>query len=250
VDFQMIAANIDVAFIVQGCKHDFNLPRLDRYMVMVKEGGIEPQIVLSKIDLVSPEKLERLAGEIRALGVTAPIHPLSNLSGAGLDEFRSLLSPGKTYCLLGSSGVGKTSLINRLMGREVLETKEVSGTGEGVHTTARRQLLMLDRGAFLIDTPGMRELGLLESGSGLDTTFGEIAEHAKRCRFPDCTHTREPGCAVLAAVKDGEMNDGRYQSYLKLKKEVDYHDLSYFEKRRKERAFGRFVKSAKKQMKK
>jgi len=249
VDFQMIAANIDIAFIVQGCQYDFNIPRLDRYLVMANDGHIEPQIVLSKTDLISKEELAQLIDEIKSSGIAAHILPLSNTTGFGLDEFRDLLAPGKTYCLLGSSGVGKTTLINRLVGREAFETKALSGTGEGVHTTARRHLLVLDCGAMLVDTPGMRELGLLGTSNGMDTTFKDMGDYSTQCRFPDCTHTQEPGCAVLRAVKNGELSDDRYQSYLKLKKEAEYHSLSYAEKRKRDKAFGRFVKSAMKQMK-
>ncbi len=246
MDFQMIAANIDVAFIVQGCQYDFNMARLDRYLVMTNDGRIESRIILSKTDLISPEELARLIDEIGVSGICAPIHPLSNSTGAGLEEFRALLAPGKTYCLLGSSGVGKTTLINRLLGKEAFETKAVSGTGEGVHTTSRRHLLILDCGAMLIDTPGMRELGFLGASDGLDASFKDIGGYSAQCRFPDCTHTHEPGCAVLNALKNGELSDDRYQSYLKLKKEAEFHSLSYLEKRRKDKAFGRFVKSAKK----
>jgi ribosome biogenesis GTPase len=171
---------------------------------------------------------------------------LSNLTGAGLGEFRALLAPGRTYCLLGSSGVGKSTLINRLLGREALDTKAVSGTGEGVHTTSRRQLLLLPDGAMLIDTPGMRELGLLGAGEGLDDAFAEIRAAAAKCRFADCTHAGEPGCAVLAAIADGSLDEERFRSYLKLRKESAFHDLSYAEKRHKDRAFGRFIKSVKK----
>ena len=151
--------------------------------------------------------------------------------------------------MLGSSGVGKTTLINRLAGNDELDTNDVSETGEGVHTTARRQLLILDNGSMLIDTPGMRELGLLGTRDGLDNTFVEIHEHAVNCRFSNCTHTEEPGCAVLLAVENGTLSQNRHQSYLKLKKETKHHDLSYFEKRRKDRTFGRSIKSAKKSMK-
>ena len=249
VDFQMIAANIDVAFIVQGCQYDFNLPRLDRYLVMTNDGRIEPRIVLSKMDLVSGDELRRQMDEIRNNGISAGILPLSNSTGIGLRAFRECLEPGRTYCLIGSSGVGKTTLINRLMGGEALETRAVSGTGEGTHTTARRQLVVLDGGAMLIDTPGMRELGLLGTGQGVDATFGEVGGHSALCRFADCTHTREPGCAVLAALDAGELSEDRYQSYLKLRQEAEYHNLSRVEKRRKDRAFGRYVKTVKKDLK-
>jgi ribosome biogenesis GTPase len=249
VDFQMIAANIDIAFIVQACGYDFNLARLDRYLVMANEGAIEPWIILTKTDLISPEQLDQAIGQVRHTGIATHILALSNTTGVGLHEFRTLLESGRTYCLLGSSGVGKTTLINRLIGREAFDTKAVSGTGEGVHTTARRQLLILDSGAMLVDTPGMRELGLLGTSDGVDDTFIEIRESSVNCRFADCTHIDEPGCAVLLAVENGTLSEDRYQSYLKLKKETEYHDLSYVEKRRKDRSFGRFIKSAKKTMK-
>jgi ribosome biogenesis GTPase len=249
VDFQMIAANLDVAFIVQSCHYDFNIRRLDRYLVVANEGRIEPVIILSKTDLVTPEKLDEMIETIRKTGITAQILPLSNVTGNGLEEFRHVLVPGKTFCLLGSSGVGKTTLVNRLLGRDEFDTKAVSGTGEGVHTTARRQLLVLDNGAMLVDTPGMRELGLLGTSDGLEDSFSDIHDLSLVCRFSDCTHTREPGCAVLMAVEAGDLSEERYQSYLKLKRETEYHDLSYVEKRKKDRDFGRFVKSVQKHRK-
>lgn len=246
VEFQMIAANIDVALIAQACAHDFNPARLDRYLVMVREGGIEPWIVLTKTDLVSPEHLAQTLGRVTRACDSVRILTLSNTTGTGLHEIRALLAPGRTYCLLGSSGVGKTTLINRLIGSDALDTQEVSGTGEGVHTTSRRQLLLLDSGAMLIDTPGMRELGLLDAGDGLDDTFDDIGETSAKCRFTNCTHIAEPGCAVRLAVEDGTLGEDRYRSFLKLRKEAEFHDLSYAGKRRKDKAFGRFIKSAKK----
>jgi ribosome biogenesis GTPase len=249
VDFQMIAANINVAFIMQACGYDFNPARLDRYLVMAHEGAIEPWIILTKTDLIPPAQLAQAIEQVRHTRLSVQIQTLSNTTGVGLHEFRRLLVPGRTYCLLGSSGVGKTTLINRLIGRDALDTKAVSGTGEGVHTTSRRQLLILDNGALVIDTPGMRELGLLAASDGLDDTFVEIREHSTNCRFSNCTHTAEPGCAVLLAVANGTLSEDRHQSYLKLKKEAEYHDLSYVAKRRKDRSFGRFIKSAKKTMK-
>jgi ribosome biogenesis GTPase len=246
VDFQMIGANIDVVFIVQACDYDFNIRRLDRYLVMAKEGHIEPFVVLSKTDLITPEELAGMAAQIRDTGICAKILPLSNITGAGLGEFRRLLVSGKTFCLLGSSGVGKTTLINRLVGRDAFETKAVSGTGEGVHTTSRRQLIVLDNGAMLIDTPGMREIGLLGTSEGMDDSFEDIHDLSLNCRFSNCTHVQEPGCAVLFAIEAGDLSEARYQSYLKLKKETEYHDSSYVQKRKKNRNFGRFIKSVKK----
>jgi len=246
VDFQMIAANIDVAFIVQSCHYDFNIRRLDRYLVVVNEGRIEPIIILTKTDLITPEELDGMIEKIRDVGITTRLLPISNTTGTGLAEFRDLLFPGKTYCLLGSSGVGKSTLINRLIGRDALDTKAVSETGEGVHTTARRQLLVLDNGAMLVDTPGMRELGLLGTSDGVDDSFSDIHDLSLNCRFSDCTHTRESGCAVIAAIEHGNLSEARYKSYLKLRKETEYYNLSYAEKRKKNKAFGRFIKSVKK----
>lgn len=248
VDYQLIAANIDIAFIVQSCHFDFNLKRLDRYLVMAADGSVEPVVVLTKTDLVSQAELEEKLAVVRQTGARA--FAISNITGAGLDEFRRLLAPGKTYCLLGSSGVGKTTLINRLIGKDAFSTNVVSGTGEGTHTTTRRQLILLDQGSMLIDTPGMRELGLLGASDGVSQGFEDITELSAGCRFADCGHTQEAGCAVLAAVKDGELSEERYSSYLKLKKESEFHGMSYVDKRKKDREFGRFIKSAKKRMKK
>jgi len=247
VGFQMIGANIDVAFIVQACQYDFNLRRLDRYLVMAKEGQIEPIVVLSKIDLVSPEELAAMVAQISEADISTKILPLSNMTGIGVEAFRNLLVSGKTYCMLGSSGVGKTTLLNRLVGRDAFETKAVSGTGEGVHTTSRSQLIVLDNGAMLVDTPGRRELGLLGTSEGMDDSFEDIQDLSLNCRFSNCTHVQEPGCAVLLAIEAGDLSEARFQSYLKLKKETEYHDLSYVKKRKKDRSFGRFIKSVKKQ---
>lgn len=248
VDFQMIAANIDVAFIVQSCHFDFNVRRMDRYLVMAADGGVEPIVILTKTDLITPGDLELKLAAIRSSAITARVVALSNITGIGFDEFQQVLVPGRTYCLLGSSGVGKTTLINRLIGQDAFDTKAVSGTGEGIHTTARRQLIVLDQGSMLIDTPGMRELGILEVSDGINQGFEDIVQLSLNCRYPNCGHTQEPGCAVLAAVISGELGQDRYSSYMKLKKESEYHEMSFLDKRKKDRAFGRFIKSAKKQM--
>ncbi len=251
IDYQMIAVNIDAALIVQACDLDFNLRRLERYLVMVNEGHIEPILLLTKTDLISPEQLGHQISEVRQANISSKIVPLSNVTGFGMDQVRHLLEPGKTYCLVGSSGVGKTTLLNHLLGRDFYRTNTVrTSDGKGKHTTSERQLIVLEHGAMLIDTPGMRELGNIGADAGLEESFADIADLSKNCRFADCTHTREPGCALLNAMEDGSLRPDRYQSYLKLLKESDYNELSYVEKRRKDKKFGKFIKTTLEQQKK
>ena len=243
IEFQMIAANIDAAFIVQSCHYDFNLRRLERYLVMVNDGHIEPVILLTKSDLIGAEELEQLIDKIRCAGIDARIITLSNVTGEGVDQIRELMQPGHTYCLLGSSGVGKTTLTNLLVGDSGLETREVSRTGEGRHTTTRRQIIVLEQGGLLIDMPVMRELGMLGASEDIDDSFADTREYSKNCRFADCTHTNEPGCAVRRAIAQDELHAEHFHNYLKLKKESEFHEMSYLEKRQKDRAFGQFVRS-------
>lgn len=242
---QMIAANLETAFIVQSCQYDFNPKRLERTLVMVAEGGLEAVVLLTKTDLAAPEELTHLLG-IVGNATSAPVIAVSNLTGQGLDDVRRHVLPGRTCCLLGSSGVGKTTLTNLLLGRVAFKTAEVSGTGEGTHTTTRRQLSLLAGGGLLIDTPGMREFGMTGAEAGLEATFDELTCLAEQCRFDDCTHLNEPGCAVQAALKRGELSPQRYENYLKLRKEAEHFAQSNRDRRKKERAFGRHMKLSKK----
>jgi ribosome biogenesis GTPase / thiamine phosphate phosphatase len=249
LEHQMIAANVDVVVIVQSCLLDFNMNRLERYLVMVLDGGAEPLVLLTKTDLVDPAVLAGQLEEIRSAAVTAPVMSLSNVTGQGLEVLSGALKPAKTYCFVGSSGVGKSTLINHLVGREILETKAVSGTGEGRHTTVRRELIRLDGGALVIDNPGMREFGVVAAQEGLGSSFSVITALAAGCRYRDCSHSEEPGCALLEAVRSGEIGREHFENYLKLRKESEFHQMSYAEKRKKDRDFGKFIKSAKKGMK-
>jgi len=247
-DYQMIAANIDYVIIVQSCHNDFNLKRLERYLVMARDGGADPFVLLSKTDLVAPDVLASLLAEIRTAGVTAPVLTLSNVTREGIDDLKRTLLPAKTYCFVGSSGVGKSTIINQLLGREVLQTNDVSETGEGKHTTVRREMFTLEGGALVIDNPGMREFAILEAESGLGDSFSDISGIASDCRYRNCSHVSEPGCAVREAVNSGDISQEHYANFIKLREESAFNQMSYVEKRRKDRTFGKYIKSVKKDL--
>ena len=244
VDFQLIAANINAALIIQSLNDNFNLRRLERYLVMVNEADIEPVILLSKSDLVSKDEIDQFKQRVLAIAPQVSVIEFSNQNRANIDSVTKLLEKGHSYCLLGSSGVGKTTLLNSIMGNEQFETKSVSKKqSKGRHTTTSRQLVRLDNGAMIIDTPGMRELGNISVDDGLDGTFSEIRDLSHQCKFTNCSHTNEKGCAILAAITTGDLSEQRYQNYLKMKREADFNKMSYSEKRKKDKKFGKLIKS-------
>ncbi|OIO72188.1 MAG: ribosome small subunit-dependent GTPase A [Zetaproteobacteria bacterium CG_4_9_14_3_um_filter_49_83] len=251
VDVQLIAANIDVAFIMQSLNDNFNLRRLERYLVMVNESGIEPVVLLSKCDLLAEDDVNAFSNQVLAIAPQTRVMAFSNVNRENLDSIIGLLEAGNSYCLLGSSGVGKTTLLNSIIGHEVFETRPVSHMqSKGRHTTTTRQLVRLKNGAMIIDTPGMRELGSLSVDDGLDETFSEILALSQNCRFADCSHSNEKGCAILAAIEAGDLSGPRYQNYLKMKKESEFNQMSYLEKRKKDKNFGKMIKSTLKHKKK
>ena len=212
--------------------------------MMVKDSHIEPIVLLSKSDLLSTKEIDNRIAEIHDTMPFLHIQPFSNQNKAGLRNVKGLLAPRKTYCLLGSSGVGKTTLLNNLVGDAIFTTKTVRNKdSKGRHATTCRQLIKLECKALLVDTPGLRELGSFSVETGIGETFTEIVKLSDQCQFNDCSHTNERGCAVLRAVENGQVLEKRYQNYIKMKKESIYNDMSYLEKRQKDKKFGKFCKT-------
>lgn len=243
---QIIATNVDFAFIVQAVDRDFNINRIERYLTICNTSNVKPIIVLNKIDLINEIELKKLISKVQERVKQVPLIEISNETKKGIEKLKKLMLKGKTYCLLGSSGVGKSTLLNNLSGRQLMKTNTIStSTNKGRHVTSHRELLVLENG-ILIDNPGMREVGIADSTSGLEKTFRTIIELSKNCKFKDCTHTTEIDCAILEAVSKGEIDMDSYENYLKMEKEKEHFELTVAEKRKKDKDFGKMIKHFKK----
>ncbi|HAM97642.1 MAG TPA: ribosome small subunit-dependent GTPase A [Marinilabiliales bacterium] len=246
-EIQIIAANIDVAFIIQAVDRDFNINRLERYLTICNTSKVESVIVLSKIDLISNSLLEDLVAQIKLRIPNIPILTISNANSQGLASIQEIIQKGKTYCLLGSSGVGKSTLINNLLGAGLMKTDHISvQTQRGRHVTSHRELIVLEQGGIIIDNPGMREVGIADHSQGIERTFFQIVQLSGNCKYADCTHTNEVGCAVIEAVELNLLDSDSYQNYLKMEREKSHYEASTLEKRKKDKAFGKMMKNYKK----
>lgn len=249
-EVQIIAANVDIALLVQAADRDFSISRLERYLTICNSSGVSPVVILSKSDLVSATELAELVGAIQARLTDVPVIAISSETKQGYEQLRAAIICGKTYCMLGSSGVGKSTILNLLAGSAVMQTGAINQTIQrGRHITSHRELIVLGSGGILIDNPGMREVGITDDGAGIETTFAAIASLSHTCRYRDCTHTSEKGCAVTAAVADGAIDKASYENYLKLEREKEHFESSAEERRKKDKDFGKFLKNFKKDMK-
>ncbi|GAA3582168.1 ribosome small subunit-dependent GTPase A [Snuella lapsa] len=242
---QIIASNIDYGLIVQSVNRDFSINRLERYITICHAANIDPVIILNKVDLVKKEQLTKLINDVNSRIGSILVIPISNTTGEGLEFIRPVIKKGNTYCLLGSSGVGKSTLINSLAGNVLMKTGAISeAIDRGRHITTHRELIVLETGGVIIDNPGMREVGITDSSVALEMTFEQIYKLAEDCKFNDCSHQNEKGCAILAALGSGELHQETYDNFMKLEREQARFSTTMYEKRKKDKAFGKMVKQA------
>ncbi len=247
---QIIATNIDFAFIVQAVDRDFNINRIERYLTICNTSRVKPVLLLNKIDLIDDSRLKDMLKDIKERIEQVPIFAISNETQIGFDRLLPYIQKGMTYCLLGSSGVGKSSLLNNLSGKSLMKTESISlSTNKGKHVTSHRELIVLENGGILIDNPGMREVGIADAASGLEMTFTVIHELSQNCKFKDCRHIHENGCAVLEALEKEELDRNLYENYLKMEREKTHFESTLVERRKKDKEFGKMVKGFKKNKK-
>jgi ribosome biogenesis GTPase len=250
-EIQVIATNIDYAFLVQAVDRDFNINRLERYLTICYSSKVSPIIILTKTDLINEQEKAEIIGKVNQRLRNIPVFAISNETQDGYEALNRIIEKGKTFCMLGSSGVGKSSLLNNLTGRTIMRTDSISqSTSKGRHITSHRELIVLDNGGILVDNPGMREVGITDTSSGLETTFDKIISFSQNCKYKDCTHTTETGCSVLEAVKNGEIDKNSYENYLKLEREKAHFESTVEEKRKKDKEFGKMIKNYKKDLRK
>jgi ribosome biogenesis GTPase len=241
---QIISTNIDVAFIIQAINNNFNINRLERYLTICYSTNIEPVLVISKIDLSTDIEIQNAISDVEKRDKNLKYIMLSNMTLKGLDQVQDFIQKGKTYCVVGSTGVGKSTLINNLLKKNILKIGPISpSTNKGKHTTAHRELFFLENGGIIIDTPGMKELGMTDNTEGIKTTFQEIGNISQNCKFPDCKHINEIGCAVIEALKKGSLDKDSYDNYQKIQKEQERFQTTVSEKRKKDKAFGKMIKN-------
>jgi len=247
---QIISTNIDVAFIIQSIDNNFSINRLERYISVCYSTNIEPVMVISKIDLSTEDLIKNAIKELETRDKKIKYILLSNVTRQGLNQILDFLQKGKTYCVVGSSGVGKSTLINNLLKKNILKTGQISiSTNKGRHVTDHRELFVLENGGIIIDTPGMRELGIIDNIEGIKTTFQEIYDLSLKCKFPDCKHINETGCEVIAALNKGIIDIASLDNFKKLQKEQQRFQTTIAEKHKRDRIFGKMIKNYKKDLK-
>jgi ribosome biogenesis GTPase len=248
---QIISTNIDVALIIQSIDNNFSINRLERYLTICYSANIEPVLVISKIDLSTENDIRNACRKIETRDKKVKYILLSNLTQQGLDQILKVLQKGKTYCVVGSSGVGKSTLINNLLKKNMLKTGQISqSTNKGRHITDHRELFVLENGGIIIDTPGMRELGTTDNIRGITTTFQEIFDLSLKCKFTDCKHIDETGCAVIDALAKKTIDKDSFDNFIKIQSEQHRFQTTIVEKHKKDKAFGKMVRNYKKDIKK
>jgi ribosome biogenesis GTPase len=249
-EIQIISTNIDVAFIIQAINNNFSINRLERYLTICYSANIEPVLVISKIDLSTEKDIQDAITTIETRDKKVKYILLSNTTLKGLDQILCFIQKGKTYCVVGSSGVGKSTLINNLLKKNILKTGQISqSTNKGRHISDHRELFVLENGGIIIDTPGMKELGMTDNADGIKTTFQDIYNISVKCKFPDCKHINETGCAVTEALNNGTIEKASFDNFQRIQEEQERFQTTVAEKRKKDKDFGKMIKNYKKDMK-